>query len=87
MCRDLEDWYSPYVKTAEEIKVDKDSGIKVIGPNTSNRQISVWHFGDDEKMAQHFAEGLARDTQETVLVVRMIGKWTPLKPVHYTESK
>ena len=81
------DWYNVAVRTKKEVMEDKDSGIKVIGPNTSNGEISVWHFGEDEKSAQHFAEGLSRDTQQTILVVRLIGKWQPELPVHYISGE
>ena len=54
----MKDWYRPCVTTNEEVMNDKDGGIKVIGPNTSTGEISVWHFGEDDKSAEHFAEGL-----------------------------
>lgn len=48
--------------------------IKVIGPNTANGQLSMWHYRSVEAASQ-FAEFLATETHAKVMVCEMIGVW------------
>ena len=56
---------------------------KVIGHNTSDGQLSVWHFPDRET-ADHFAKILAGDTNKPVEVAVVIGTWERQAPIVFT---
>ncbi len=58
--------------------------MKVIGPNTTDRVMSVWHFRTLDE-ANAFAQQLARDTGAKVDVCKVIGTWAV--PVEYTPAE
>jgi hypothetical protein len=62
---------------ADEIhNIDKwaKGGVKVIGPNTSNGNLSVWHF-DNAEAAEHFCKCNIPETGGCYLVVSMIAAY------------
>jgi len=76
------DWFDPFDSALDGWK--SDAGIKVIGRNTSNGRLNVWHY-DNEETAHKFAENLARWTGDSVVVVHMIARYRsePPKPTKY----
>jgi hypothetical protein len=54
------------------------SGYRVIGHNTSDGQLSCWHFPTQE-FADKFAQVLCEDTGEEVDVCKYIGSWRVAK--------
>ncbi len=77
MSRERADWFF-VSKNRDASQIHKD-GVRVIGPNTSNGDITAWWFPNEE-LANHFAKILASDTKQTVLVVSLLGLWKPTEP-------
>ena len=63
-----------------------ESRHKVIGPNTVNGQIEVWHF-PSRVMADHFAKQLAADTNKPIEVAVVVGTWERQAPVVFTPEQ
>lgn len=59
-------------------------GLKVIGPNTSNGDITSWHF-DSEQMAMEFARHNATTTGNCYEVIefKFVAVVRPVKPINY----
>lgn len=60
--------------------------FKVVGPNTSNGQLSMWHYPSAET-ANTFAEFLAKETHAKVMVLELIGTWQiKVAPVEFVPA-
>lgn len=60
------------------------SGYRVIGNNTSNGAISIWHFPDLQQ-AKLFAESLIEDTERTVEIYKYVGSYRVIRKIQPTE--